>query len=144
MSLEGIFPGLSQFGYQITSEKTPDYNCIAWAVGVTEAWWWPDPMYQYYWPPEIARSESVEAFVAAFGTLGYSECPSPDLEIGFEKIALFVDQRGVPTHAARQRSDGSWTSKLGELEDIGHVQLEAVSGYAYGSARVFMKRPGAS
>lgn len=141
MSLEEFFPGLSQLRYQVTSESTPDYNCIAWAAGVSEAWWWPDSMSQYYWPPGIARNESIESFVAAFGTLGYSACSGSDFEVGFERIALYVDHRGVPTHAARQRRDGRWTSKLGELEDIEHDQLDAVSGNAYGSAKIFMKRP---
>ncbi len=143
MNLDGLFPGLSSFAYEITSESTPDYNCIAWAAGVTEAWWWPDSMSQYYWPAGIARNESIDSFRAAFRTLGYSDCRLPDLEEGFEKIALYVNQEGVPTHAARQESDGRWTSKLGNLEDISHDRLEGLSGTAYGNASVFMKRPNA-
>ncbi len=44
----------------------------------------------------------------------------------FEKIAIYVDTDGVPTHAARQLPDGSWTSKLGDWEDIQHQTLEAL------------------
>ena len=49
------------------------------------------------------------------------------LEPGFEKVALFVNASGVPTHAVRLLLIGLWTSKLGEWEDIEH-ELHALAG----------------
>jgi hypothetical protein len=67
------------------------------------------------------------------------------MEAGFEKIAIYVDGDGVPTHAARQLSDGAWTSKLGEWEDIRHLTLEAMEddglGLGYGKVSLILKRP---
>jgi hypothetical protein len=66
------------------------------------------------------RAATLETFQAAFATLGYAVCGSEDLAPGTEKIALFTDSAGVPTHAARQLANGRWTSKIGKLEDIEH------------------------
>ena len=65
------------------------------------------------------------------------------LEPGFEKVALYADRNEEVTHAARQTADGSWTSKLGEWEDIAHKSLEALCGDepAYGTVAQILKRP---
>ena len=38
-------------------------------------------------------------------------CPVRELQLepGFEKIALYADNSGKPTHAARQLDNGRWT-----------------------------------
>lgn len=74
---------------------------------------------------------------------------SYDLEAGIEKIAIYVDANGVPTHAARQLADGTWTSKLGEWEDIQHKTLEAMEdsrglGLGYGKVKLILKRQAAT
>ena len=56
--IEAAFPNLRNSGYSITSPATAEYNCIAWASGDTGAWWWPDPMNLYYWPPAIPRENT--------------------------------------------------------------------------------------
>ena len=33
------YPRLADAGYEITSDATPVYNCIAWAAGDTTRWW---------------------------------------------------------------------------------------------------------
>jgi len=91
------------------------------------------------------REESIEAFISAYQTIGFSVCDSPDYENDFEKIAIFVDQLGTPTHAARQLDKTTWTSKLGSSFDISHA-FDGVSGDGipkknYGKPKVFMKRP---
>ncbi len=138
--IEKIFPNLRISGYSITSPATTDYNCIAWSVGDTEVWWWPDPQYLYYWPPEIQRTETLDVFIKVFEMLGYSVCNDAIHEEGFEKIAIYVDSHRKPTHAARQLSAGIWTSKLGNLEDIEHITLEDLTGFSYGIVGVIMKR----
>ncbi len=62
-----------------------------------------------------------------------------ELEPGFEKIALFADERGIPRHAARQLLTGRWTNKLGELEDIEHG-LRDLEGAEYGTVVLVMRR----
>jgi hypothetical protein len=139
--LEYVFPGLRSNAYAVTSPRADTYNCMAWAAGDDEAWWWPDEMETSYWPPEVPRVVAVDAFVRAYEGLGYERCATSELERGFERIALYVDSNGIPTHAARQLADGAWTSKLGRLEDITHTNLESISGGGYGLATVFMRRP---
>jgi hypothetical protein len=82
----------------------------------------------------------VEAFRAAFATLGYIVCSAETSEPGFEKVALFADASSRPTHAARQLANGSWTTKLGKAEDIEH-ELRDLEGDLYGEVVLVMKRP---
>jgi hypothetical protein len=96
----------------------------------------------YYWPPDVPRVATLEAFIRAYQTLGYTECS--DGQEGFEKIALYAKQVswGIePTHAARQLLDGKWTSKLGVEEDVAHTKCSDVEGPCYGTTIRFMKRP---
>jgi hypothetical protein len=139
-NLEDVFPGLRGSDYRIASPQDPDYNCIAHAAGDQRNRWWPDLGGQDTWPEGSPREETLEAFSAAFAVLGYVVCEGPEPESGFEKVAFFADAHGVPTHAARQVPGGRWTSKLGELEDIEHA-LHDLSGLAYGSVVLVMKRP---
>lgn len=137
--LENIFPQLAVDGYELTSPKTPLYNCIAWSVGDDTKWWWPNAT--YYWPTTIPMIETVEAFKLMYESFGFSICYSHILEKGFEKIALYVDQAtNKPTHASRQLSDGKWTSKLGMHKDISHNTLPGIENQKYGIAVLFMKR----
>ena len=76
---------------------------------------------EVYWPLGVRREVTIAAFVEAFQSLGYETCTEGNLENGVIKVALFADEAGKPTHAARQLPDGCWTSKLGELEDIEHT-----------------------
>ena len=138
--IECLFPNLKDSNYKIISPKTIEYNCIAWACGDIHRIWWPDPLNIGYWPNEAPRFVSLEAFLKAFETLGYAVCNSAKYEEGFEKIAVYTDVGGKPTHAARQLIYGLWTSKLGQLYDIEH-EVEGVSGLSYGHIAAFMKRP---
>jgi hypothetical protein len=140
---EVLFPALQPLSYQVTSPTDTAYNCIAWAAGDTQTWWWPDPDGLAYWPAGASRTETVAAFVTALGSLGYSPCAGGQLEPGFEKVALFADAQGRPRHAARQLPDGRWTSKMGELEDIAHG-LHDLAGSVYGAVIQVLKRPAAA
>jgi hypothetical protein len=139
--LEATFPRLTQDNYSITSQPSKRYNCIGWAAGDNAKWWWPGPDVEFeYWPENARRAETVDAFQEALATVGYAICDGADFEPGFEKVALFADERARPTHAARQLPSGRWTSKLGALEDIEHA-LSDLEGSDYGKVSVFMKRP---
>lgn len=139
------FPGLATDPqFKTTSNATPAYNCIAFAADVHERNWWPntgskmDP--PYWWPAGCRNDETVEAFVEAFGVLMYRTCDSPDYEQGYEKVAIFVDDKGVPTHTAFQSSawPGEWRSKIGWNVDVRH-SLNSVCDF-YGTVHTIMKR----
>ncbi len=137
--IERDYPNLLITGYEITSPDTIDYNCIAWAAGITNEWWWPDAQNQHYWPPGVPREETLDSFIKAFQTLGYEVCDRGDLEVGLQKIAIY-SLDGKPKHAARQLPDGKWTSKLGQDEDIKHHTLEGLEGKFYGKVVCVMKK----
>jgi hypothetical protein len=84
------FPFLVPKNHVVTSPKTPRYNCIAWAAGDNQRWWWPDPDNVAYWPAGATREATVAAFIEAFGTLGYQPCINSDLEPGYQKVPLYA------------------------------------------------------
>jgi hypothetical protein len=133
--IEGTFPLLQASGYTITSCEAKDYNCFSWAAHDVENWW----CHFRHWPEGVAREYTLEAYMAAFGTLGYMQCENGKLENGYEKIAIYVGG-GCPKHAARQKESGRWTSKLGRWEDIEH-ELDGLAGGDYGDVSIFMRRP---
>jgi hypothetical protein len=134
------FPGLSLPDCVVTSPPTLQYNCIAWAAGDIQHWWWPTGSHQQrYWPQGVPEEETVQAFVQAFEVLGYTQCLSPTHEPAIEKVALYA-MNGTPKHASRQLIDGSWTSKLGPACDISHTPT-CMDGPHYGSVTVYMSQP---
>ncbi len=135
--LEGRFPKLARSRWNLTSPDTPNYNCIAWAMYDVSRWWW--PAQGYYWPQNVPMAETVDAFLVAFSKFRFTRCKNSNLERGYEKVALFTDANGLPTHAARQLPSGLWTSKLGPFVDIEH-ELEALEGHEYGAVAVTLKR----
>lgn len=140
--LERQFPGLRGTAYRITSPPAEVYNCVAWAVGVADAWWWPigHQGKRVHWPAGLSQLEPLDAFREALGASGFVPCDSEVIEPGFEKVALFADANQTPTHAARQLPGGTWTSKLGRADDIEH-DLRALEGDVYGTVVLFLKRP---
>jgi len=76
-----------------------------------------------------------------FETLNYTPCENGSLEPGFEEVALYANEEGVPKHAARQLSTGEWASKCGRAEDIIHNDLKALEGSVYGMVVQFLRRP---
>jgi hypothetical protein len=136
------FPKLQREGFTVTSPEEIDYNCIAFAAGDITRCWWPDSMNSYYWDPTVPREATLESFKQIFINLGYQVCESSQHEIGFEKVAIFVNRTGEPTHCARQNIRGIWLSKLGGWYDIEHTSVDGVSGPSpsYGKAVAFLKR----
>ena len=141
---EILLPNLNLAEYQVTSPESDRYNCIAWAAGNSDNWWWPDPDpdSDSYWPAIAPRAETIAGFQAMFQQLGYRECATDELEPGFEKVAIFAKD-DFPTHAARQLPNGNWTSKLGAWQDIEHQSLNALAGNAsiYGNVALLLRRP---
>lgn len=139
------FPRLALNGFKITSPKTDQYNCIAWAGDDDTEKWDPDSASGRYWPDQsvgVPRTLDEDSFVKLYEAEGgYKECDNGDLEHGFEKIAIFAGLNKEVTHAARQLQSGQWTSKLGDWEDIEHADVTGLEGGFYGKVARFLKRP---
>ena len=131
------FPHLTRDNHRITSPSTPVYNCIAWAAGDTEKWWEPCAS----WPVRASPDEyGIAALERVFSALGYQDCDlDASFEPGFSKVALY-GSTFVYTHAARQLTNGKWTSKLGKAEDIEHDTPADVAEGLYGEVIEIMKR----
>lgn len=148
--IDALFAAVPGEGYLLKSDPTPSYNCIAWAASVTTIPWWPTPfpLPGVYWPIGVPRRETLDAFMMAYGTIGYIDCGmDASLEQEFEKIAIYVTVwDNKPKHAARQLRDGLWTSKLGPYRDIHHtasaLEHSLVPGTLqdYGRVVKYMKR----
>jgi len=138
-TLEDIFPNLKGTPYQITSPFDVDYNCIAWAAEDSNNWWEPDPFNQYFWPSGIGRHYSLRSYQQAYELIGFQICESVAYNKLYDRIALFSDIEGRPTHATRQLASGFWTSKLGRDVDIEH-ELHAIEGEFYGHVFCIMER----
>ncbi len=95
----------------------------------------------YYWPDGLPRGiYSVENYVDAFRTVGFTESPDGTLVEGVEKIVIY-GMFGIGKHAAKQLPDGRWASKLGKNVDIEHMLPDSLEGTAYGQVVVFMEKP---
>ena len=133
--LEDMFPNLYGSGYRITSPASLQYNCVAWALGITTQWWSHDRI----WLDAVPRSLEASALTQLFEDFGYAVCDSPDREPSYDKVALYALE-GEWQHAARQLENGQWTSKLGPFEDITHPSPEDLTGEVYGNIHCIMRR----
>jgi hypothetical protein len=123
---------------QITSLETGQYNCLSWALGITDVPIWPIEEKPYTWPNNLPLIESMENFIAFFKIHGFEHWTNEKPKKGYELIAIF-EKDGLPTHISRLLKNGYWTSKIGILEDVQH-SLFAISGGIYGEVSIFMKR----
>jgi hypothetical protein len=135
--LDAIIKDLEGWDYDVTSEPTDAYNCIAFAAGDESSWWDPIEDEDYYWPEGAPRRYTLDAYVRAFELTGFTACEDDALEEGYDKIAVYVGEDGS-VHAARQIDGLYWKSKLGRLHDIKHP-LNALVGH-YGAVRVLMRK----
>ena len=137
LGIDTSYPGLVRDGYEVTSPRTIDYNCIAWALG-DDTRWWEDAPGPYYWPGP--PGDTVEVLTTVFEDRDYEKCADGSLEDGYEKIAIYSAGGGIYTHAARQLSDGLWTSKIGNWEDITHDDPKSLESPSYGIVVLYMRR----
>jgi hypothetical protein len=145
-------PTLRTKQWRVKSPLDTEYQCIAWAACRTDRVWWPWDHPRFYWPPGFRKfpvyspvpvSDFVEVFEKLFG---YQKCDNANFEFGYQKVAIYENMRGA-THMARQDLLGrGWLSKLGQEEDIIHLNVEDVEGDVaatagqYGVAVQYMKR----
>ena len=155
--LKSIFPGLeTDTHFSIQSPETPEYNCIAWAMGFDDRWVDHssdfDISRKKWWPDGVARDFKPETLIEAFRQLRFVECEDDCIEEGFDKVALYkisplidpftgiiVADEGW-THAARIIANGVYHSKIGGLFDIYHRNGDLFKGTSYGEIYQYMKR----
>ena len=141
--------GLKDSGYEITSEVSDVYNCIAWAAGVTDTDWWsyriPGRLLATFGTP---RSPEVsELWCRLFETNeGYSVCDGATRGNRITTRSPFMLLVGEWTHVAQ----GNW-KMVG-----GPARWETVRGHnppvawktwpraVYGSVHCIMRRPSSS
>jgi hypothetical protein len=145
-AIEDRFPNLAsvEHKYEVISDKTDGYNCISFVAGDESIPWEPFQQPYTYWPPGASEGYHVESLVEAYEQVGFSKCHDNEdgrFEDGIEKVAIYVDQAsGDWTHAAIQRANGMWASKLGTLHDIEHASLDGIACAEYGYVKCFMFR----
>ena len=139
--LQKVFPRLATTPFTVTSEAAPQYNCVAFAVGITDQRWWPHTNQKgWHWPTTAPQEETLAAFEAVLRELGWEVCSAGSLESGYEKLAIFANGNMMPTHIARQIATGSWVSKLGTWLDIEHTNCQGLTGDEYGEVAMYMRR----
>ena len=136
--LEAALPRLAGTNYCEQSDVTDAYNCIAYAFGDTDNWWWPR-IGRHILAPGFPLGDSVDTLIGIFENRGYSRCHSREYEAGYEKVVIYC-RDGRIKHAARQLRSGRWVSKLGEEQDIEHERAEYVECAAYGTIAQFLRR----
>ncbi len=132
------FPNAEKEPFLVTSPSSGIYNCIAWALELQHAFLWPGISSRYEWSPNLPRKNNLVVFLQFFQEHGFESCDDGELEMGFQKIALFAIDKKT-THAARQLPNGFWTSKIGGWVDVQHT-LRAMEGGMYGDVAMFLKR----
>src|ERR1017187_845945 len=85
--LAALYPNLVADGGNKTSEKDPNYNCIAWAAKEDKQWWWqPGGGTGIFWPKDVLDDFTFGCFVQLFEKLGYSKCQDYQLDAFHEKV----------------------------------------------------------
>ncbi len=146
--LKGIFTGLKTDGHFIpTSNKDENYNCIAWAMRLSDRWVDTKKTAGHWWPSEITQqSFTQQGLIDAFKALKFVETTNPKPERGYDKVALYFNPyTNCWSHAARVLEEHLYHSKVGGLWDIHHSDGNVMHicdpkrtyGYIYG----YVKRP---
>ena len=136
--LNKLWPNLSDTNFELTSEVTSRYNCVAWAVGNDKEVI--DLSLDEDEEPILYPDLTCLTYIEYFEKEGFELCETPDWEADYEKIALFEKDGKTFEHVARQIQENLWTSKLGEWEDIEHISLEALKSQGYGVPAWYMRR----
>lgn len=129
--------------FEITSDPVPFYNCIGFAMGMTDVcvalgnsarinWQW--------WPPTAHRDMNPNSLVEAFTYFGFEDCGMDDtIDPDYDKVALY-SKAGEWTHAAWIDEENVYHSKLGAQYDITHGPGAIFHETCYGDIYKYMKR----
>ena len=131
-------PGPATSGHSIKSPD-PACNCIAFALGDLENFWYDAGMSGYHWPPDFPSADTMEGWVRVFAVHGYEDASDGSFEQEFEKSRSMEPMRRLSTLLVKGKN-GAWVSKMGRGHDIEHPTLHAIQGDIIGSVVKIMKR----
>ena len=145
------YPGMTPSNWEAVGEATDQYNCIANSMGRKDTWMFPSfekgPYLQMYQNEGYLPLESMDyrfqpglEKVVLYG-VGPSDPGYWDMVKGAISAHMGnTDRSLLITHAARQESDGVYTSKFGAQELVATASPEDVAGEAYGRPLVVLAR----
>jgi hypothetical protein len=121
------FPRLGKF--EVLAPSTPGegkgvYNCIAYSLKIHDRW--------------VNPAKSVAGFDRMYGAQGYRRVKGLDYHFNprLEKVVVYAKKGRTGqleyTHACRQLTNGTWTSKLGHGPLISHATPDSLDGPSYG------------
>lgn len=128
--IHAAFPRMKVADIEVLAPSTKKYNCIAHSLEV-----------KYWVNPETGDDANPLAKMdGMYAKLGYVRQDGLNFakENGVEKVVVYATLKNDGsihnvTHAARQDTDGTWTSKLGALSLIRHRTPEVLRGPTYGA-----------
>ena len=127
--------------FEIKSDENVVYNCIAWAMGVSNCWVDYYLVPGHWWPSGVARENTPEALIAAFQAVGFTIMDDYSYDGSIDKVVLYkVGNKW--THASRLLGEGVEYSKFGPRWDATHGR-GVFHGTIYGDAYACMGRPAA-
>ena len=142
--------------FYVSSDKTLEYNCIAWAMGFNDRWVDHLPDYdkavKKWWPAGVPRGFHPDCLIQAFQAVGFELCHDDKYEEGYEKIVIYylqpfiIPRYGIYesigwTHAAKVLTEKTYHSKMGDKFDIYHSSGNLFVGSSYGAIYAYMRRP---
>ena len=131
-------PLKSDVNFKLSSPFSFQYNCIAFAMGMTDRWVDHGDIPWHWWPP-VERGSSVEHLKNAFRYFGFEECGMDDtIDDQYDKVALY-QLADCWTHAARIVASGIFHSKFGESYDGYHSSGDVLQAQ-YGNVCLIMRR----
>lgn len=137
--LIGFFPHLGNDShFELLSEQTPVYNCIAWAMGYSDRWVDTVLSPGHWWPDGVKRSTEPKALYDAFIAEGFEKAADGGYEEGYDKVVLF-QKDGEWTHASRIESNDVEYSKFGGSFDGVHSH-NIFGGSVYGEEYAYLRR----
>lgn len=124
--------------FSITSERSAIYNCIAFAMGMTNCWvdFFKAP--GHWWPSGVSEDGSPESLIQAFQAVGFTVTENKSFEKDVDKVILY-SANGLWTHATRIEPNEQERGKFGALWDAVHGH-NMFQGSVYGEPYAYMKR----
>jgi len=127
----------------IDSNDNYDYNCIAYSLGSKNDTIYPRKGKRWIWAFEIDKDESknlhISNFLEFYKLFGYTFCRNGSYEPNYDKVALYTYNATYFVHAAIQKDNKWWISKMGENELFEHT-LDALFNKNISHKIYFVKR----
>ena len=124
--------------FKLTSQPTYRYNCIAFAMGMSDRWVDVANLPWHWWPP-VQKDDTINSLIAAFEYFGFEKCGMDDnIDEKYDKVVLYGKDNQWQ-HAAKVVAPNVYHSKFGESFDGTHSSGNVLS-VKYGDPYVVMRR----